>query len=181
MKAPELNKLKFFVFDFDGVMTDDSVFLDLAGNEFVRCSRSDGAGIKLVHESNGMNLTDIKMIIVSSETNRVAITRANKLGIECHSGIEFKHEFLADYAVQKLGISSEEFFSHLVYFGNDLNDLKSMEAASFSIAPRNAHEHVKKAADLVIDRYGGDGFVRQAIELLLGNEIILEIVKRKYA
>jgi 3-deoxy-D-manno-octulosonate 8-phosphate phosphatase (KDO 8-P phosphatase) len=128
-----------------------------------------------------MNLTDIKMIIVSSETNRVAITRANKLGIECHSGIEFKHEFLADYAVQKLGISSEEFFSHLVYFGNDLNDLKSMEAASFSIAPRNAHEHVKKAADLVIDRYGGDGFVRQAIELLLGNEIILEIVKRKYA
>lgn len=181
MKAPELNKLKFFVFDFDGVMTDDSVFLDLAGNEFVRCSRSDGAGIKLVHESNGMNLTNIKMIIVSSETNRVAIARANKLGIECHSGIEFKHEFLSDYAIQKLGVSSEEFFSHLVYFGNDLNDLKSMESASFSIAPRNAHEHVKKVADLVIDRHGGDGFVRQAIELLLGDEIILEIVKRKYA
>ena len=180
MELPNLGEIRYFVFDFDGVMTDDSVYLDFDGNELVRCSRFDGAGIKLVYEANKLNLTNIQMMIVSSESNPVAHGRARKLGIECHTSIENKFEFLVDYASEKLEISSDQFFSQLVYFGNDLNDLKVMQNALFSIAPENSQELVKLEADLVLSIRGGEGFVRAAIEILLGKSLILKVFQHKY-
>jgi YrbI family 3-deoxy-D-manno-octulosonate 8-phosphate phosphatase len=180
MELPNLQNIRYFVFDFDGVMTDDSVYLDFEGNELIRCSRFDGAGIKLVYEANKMNLTNIQMMIVSSESNPVAHGRARKLGLECHTGIENKFEFLVAYASENLDISSEYFFSQLVYFGNDLNDLKAMQNALFSIAPENSQELVKLEADLVLNVRGGEGFVRAAIEILLGKSLILSLYQHKY-
>jgi YrbI family 3-deoxy-D-manno-octulosonate 8-phosphate phosphatase len=181
MGLPSLEEIRYFVFDFDGVMTDDSVYLDVNGNELIRCSRFDGAGIMLVYEANKMNLANIQMMIVSSERNQVAHGRARKLGLECHTGIENKFDYLVSYASEKLKISSEQFFSQLVYFGNDLNDLKMIRNAFFSIAPINSHELVKLEADLVLSERGGEGFVRAAIELLLGTNVILAIFQHKYA
>ena len=161
-------------------MTDDSVYLDFSGNELIRCSRADGAGIQLVHYANSLGLTNIRMMILSSETNPVAHRRAQKLDVECHTGIERKFEFLIKFASDDLKVSSEEFLSNLVYFGNDLNDLKIMKSAFLSVAPYNSHPMVKKEADLVLDEYGGAGFVRAAIEYLLGSSLVSEIVRKKY-
>lgn len=181
MRLPKTEEIRYFIFDFDGVMTDDSVYLDIHGNEMIRCSRFDGAGIMLVHEANKMNLSNIQMMIVSSERNQVALARAKKLGIECHTGVENKYNFLVSYASEKLHITSEQFFSQLVFFGNDLNDLKIIQFANFSIAPENSHQLVKLEADLVLNNRGGCDFVRAAIELLLGENIILSIFRHKYA
>jgi YrbI family 3-deoxy-D-manno-octulosonate 8-phosphate phosphatase len=162
-------------------MTDDSVFIDNLGNEFVKCSRYDGAGVALVHEANAMGIANIKMMIISSEKNSVAKKRAEKLGIECHTEIELKYQFLEQYAKEKLGITSAEFFSQMVYLGNDLNDLRIMQSVTFAIAPKNAHRTVKKVSSLVLKHSGGNGFVRAAIELLLTEKVVLEIMNRKYA
>ena len=161
-------------------MTDDSVYLDFSGNELVRCSRADGAGIQLVHYANSLGLTNIRMLILSSETNPVAQKRAEKLNIECHTGIERKFEFLLRFASEDLKVSREDFLSDLVYFGNDLNDLKIMKSAFLSLAPNNAHPMVKREADMIFDECGGAGFVRAGIEYLLGSSLVLEIVQKQY-
>ena len=55
----------------------------------------------------------------------------------------------------------------LLFIGNDLNDLEIMKAAKYSICPSNSHYLIKEISTLVLDSKGGDGFIREVIEILL--------------
>ena len=79
------NDIMLMVYDFDGVMTDNKVYVDQKGNETVQVNRADGLGVSEIKK------LDIEQIIISTEKNPVVSARAKKLDIYCLQGIENKN------------------------------------------------------------------------------------------
>lgn len=153
------------VFDFDGVFTDNKVWLDQNGLESVCCDRGDGLGLDLLRAFVTANNWTLNYFILSKEKNPVVSVRAKKIQIECVQSMSNKADYLANYLYE-----NELRAEGLIYMGNDLNDLAAMRIAGFSVAPSDAHAIILDQADLVFSHRGGDGFVRAFIELLIGLE-----------
>ncbi len=180
-KEITLSRFHAIVFDFDGVFTDNFVYLSETGQESVRYSRSDGYALNLVRKARNQGMHSAEMFVLSTETNTVVQARCMKMGITCHQGVENKWNFLQEYLSSDQGVKSKT-SEGVIYFGNDLNDLEVMQNVGFSIAPSDAHPVIKNVATKVLDCRGGDHFVRQGVEFLLGistmsigdiNELIL--------
>lgn len=145
--------LQLVVFDFDGVFTDNRVFVNQEGIESVICNRSDGLGLSLLKKVN------LPSLILSTEKNPVVQMRAKKLGMECHSGCEDKLSRLKEL-VKARGIDLAE----VAYVGNDINDLECMQEVGLPVAVQDAYPVIKKAAKWVLDSSGGQGAVREFCE-----------------
>ena len=150
--------IRALVMDFDGVHTDDSVYVDQDGRELVRASRSDGHGVRLMREAG------IEMLILSTETNGVVARRAEKLSVECRHGIDEKLAELEAWRVVN-GFGWDE----IAYVGNDVNDLECMRAVGFPIAVADANGAVRSEAVFVTSRVGGSGAVREIADYLLSH------------
>jgi len=171
---PSLDSIHTIVFDFDGVFTDNKVWLDHDGNEFVCCDRGDGLAFDFIRYFKRKGLLKAELFVLSKETNSVVLARAKKLKLDCHHGVNNKLNFLTTYFVEKLPENKNP-FKGLVYLGNDLNDLPIIRRAGFSVSPSDAHMLVRKNSHLVMKEKGGDGFVRKFIEHLLNiNNLSLE-------
>ena len=83
-EAPKLDQIDAFVFDFDGVLTNNLVYLDSNGKETVSCSRADGLAFDVLRK------LDKPAYILSTERNQVVKERASKLKIEEIQSIENK-------------------------------------------------------------------------------------------
>ncbi len=164
---PALSSIHTVVFDFDGVFTDNKVWVDQNGSESVRCDRGDGLAMDFVRAFQNKGLLSAEFFILSKEANSVVIARAKKLGLDCHHGISDKLEFMISYLSNRKPNDPKP-FKGLVYLGNDLNDLPIMRRAGFSVAPSDAHSLVHEVSHLVMNERGGEGFVRAFIEQLLG-------------
>ncbi|MFZ6026474.1 MAG: cytidylyltransferase domain-containing protein [Chloroflexota bacterium] len=145
------------VFDFDGVMTDDHVWIDQDGRELVMASRADGRGVSMLKHAG------IDAIVLSSEVNPVVAARCHKLKIPCFQGIEGKAPALQNILAEN-GLPAAQ----VVYVGNDLNDLPCFPLVGCAVAPADAHPDVLARADLVLSKNGGHGAVRELSELILG-------------
>ena len=163
---PELSSLHTVAFDFDGVFTDNKVWVDQDGRESVRCDRGDGFAFDLVRSFCRRGRLDAEFFILSKEPNPVVLARARKLKLDCHHGVHDKLAFMQEYLAQRFP-GDQAAFAGLVYVGNDLNDLPLMKHAGYAVAPADAHHLVRSVAHLIIERPGGDGFVRAFIERLL--------------
>jgi 3-deoxy-D-manno-octulosonate 8-phosphate phosphatase (KDO 8-P phosphatase) len=164
-------------FDFDGVFTDNKVWLDQQGTESVRCDRGDGLAFDLLRLFTRKNEWKLNHFILSTEKNPVVSSRAAKLKIPCIQGIldkqRYLRNYLDEYKLDPVG---------LVYIGNDLNDLPAMQLAGFSVAPSDAHPLVQQQASLVFKQKGGDGFLRAFIEKLLKiEELSVDQITQIYA
>lgn len=163
---PRLQDIRAIIFDFDGVFTDNKVYLNEMGQEWVRCDRGDGLGIGMLKSYVRAAKLNAEIAVFSKETNSVVTARARKLKLECHQGIRNKLEFIELFSVKKFG-NKDEIFNGLIYLGNDLNDLSVIRRASFSVAPSDAHPLVQKHTTIVLPQKGGDGFIRAFVEKLL--------------
>ncbi|RZF61190.1 acylneuraminate cytidylyltransferase [Sphingomonas populi] len=155
-RAPGLpTRVSALVMDFDGVLTDDRVFVSESGEESVVCSRRDGMGIERLRAAG------LPMLVISKETNPVVAARCRKLRLPYHHGIEGKlavlQTWLAENAIDPAGT---------VYVGNDVNDLECMAAVGCAVAPQDAHPRALAAAALVLDADGGRGAIRLLADLL---------------
>lgn len=150
---------RLIVYDFDGVMTNNKIFISEDGKEGVVVNRGDGWGVQQLRKA-GFN-----QIILSTEKNPVVSARAKKLKIVALQGCDDKKKQLAKYC-KKNKIQ----LSHVVYVGNDVNDLPAMKIAGFVIAPADSHRSVLKIADHVTQAPGGSGVVREISDLILGKE-----------
>ena len=151
--------MELIVFDFDGVFTDNKVYVSQDGTESVMCDRRDGLGIKMLKKLN------IPMFILSMENNPVVLARAKKLGLKVKTGCEDKKRFLRNYFKLK-GVDS----ANVIYIGNDLNDLEAMGLVGCSICPGDSHAKVKESATYILASNGGNGAVRELAELLIQNK-----------
>ncbi|MDF1653932.1 MAG: HAD hydrolase family protein [Coxiellaceae bacterium] len=155
------------VFDFDGVFTDNKVYIDQSGNESIRCDRGDGLGVDMLRKHIAIHNLGIRMKIVSKEKNNVVLSRAKKMKIPCENSCDNKFFYLSNYFKASLSACKEP-FNGLIYLGNDLNDLEVMRVAGFSVAPSDAHKSIKAIANIVLPELGGSGFVRSFVENVLG-------------
>ena len=166
-RSISIQEIHTIVFDFDGVFTDNFVYVDDLGTETVRCSREDSYGITLLKNFILTSGLRIDIFVLSTEINEVVIKRCKKMGIRCQVGEKQKANFLDEwYSENRPGLSNP--YIGTLYFGNDLNDLLVMQRASTSFAPADAHPRIKEVATHVLTSNGGQGFVREGIELILG-------------
>ena len=166
-QLPSLDTIHTLAFDFDGVFTDNKVWVDDQGSESVRCDRADGLALDMLRTAQLRGLLEIETFIISSEESAVVAHRARKLRIDCHQGIGNKLAFMQQHLEERFPTDPDP-FAGLVFLGNDLNDLTLMQAAGFSVAPSDADRRVLGVASLILDRPGGDGFVRMFVECMLG-------------
>jgi len=149
-------KVSLVVFDFDGVMTDDRVWVDQDGREMVAAHRGDGMGIALLHRAG------IPAIVLSTEPNPVVAARCRKLELPVIQGLSDKAAALASLLAERSLDSAE-----VIYLGNDVNDLPCFTLAGCAVAVADAHPDVKAKADFVLVHKGGQGAVRELIDLIL--------------
>jgi YrbI family 3-deoxy-D-manno-octulosonate 8-phosphate phosphatase len=146
------NPLCLFIYDFDGVLTDNRVYVDEEGRESVCCNRADGLAMKKIREMG------ITQMIMSTEKNKIVSARAVKLGIHAMQAVENKKETLLEYC-EKSSINPKD----VLYIGNDINDLEAMLAVGFPACPEDAYPEIKKIAKLVIPVSGGCGVIRELL------------------
>jgi len=151
-----IDKLDAIVFDFDGVLTDDRVFVSEDGSEMVCCSRRDGLAF------DALRKTHLKLRILSTETNPVVARRAEKLNVPVLQGS-------GDKSGDILRLSREEEFdlARTLYVGNDLNDLSAIRLCGFSACPADAHPAVRSSVTYCLSTAGGHGVVREIVEGIL--------------
>lgn len=143
--------------DVDGVLTDGSIIYDSAGYESKMFNAQDGLGISLA------KCLGLFIIWITGRNSTVVEKRAEELGVDLLAqGTRAKAKALRD-ACNQLGISPNE----IAYIGDDLNDLPAISLSGLKIAVGNAVDEIKEIADLVLDKEGGKGAVREAIEEIL--------------
>ncbi len=153
-----MKNIKLIVYDFDGVMTNNKVYVDQSGSEVVQVNRADGLGVSEIKKLG------IQQAIISTEKNPVVAARARKLDIPCLQGINNKKNALIDFCLEK-----DIELGRVAYVGNDINDKDAMAIAGFSFCPADAHETIKEISDHVFKRNGGDGVIRELLELIKEN------------
>lgn len=144
------------VLDFDGVLTDDRVWVNEQGQESVAAHRGDGYGIAMLRKRG------LEMIVISREENPVVAARCKKLGLPALQGITDKATALSNLLAEKgLGAGG------VVYVGNDVNDLPCFPLVGCAVAVADAHPQVLAKADMRLSRRGGHGAVRELCDMLL--------------
>lgn len=162
---PRPKVVGLLVFDFDGVFTDNRVWVTEDGKEAVACHRGDGMGLALLKEHG------IEPFVLSTESNPVVTARCRKLGVDCQQSLGDKGAALRNLVQQK-GLD----MASVVYVGNDVNDLDCMRIAGYAVAVADAHPTVLSEADLVLQTRGGYGAVRELCDL-----IIKQLEEEQYA
>lgn len=147
--------IKFLVLDVDGVMTDGGMYYTESGDQFKKFNSKDGIGIKMALR-NG-----IQVAFLSSGTNaRIINDRAATLGVGLvHAGSGEKLGVLSGWC-KELGIHLDE----VAYIGDDINDLECIRAVGMSACPADAVDAVLSEVDVVLDRRGGEGCVREFVD-----------------
>jgi YrbI family 3-deoxy-D-manno-octulosonate 8-phosphate phosphatase len=152
--AETVRAIRLVVFDFDGVFTDNTVYVNQDGEESVRCWRSDGLGL------SGLARLGVEAMILSTETNPVVSARAAKLRLPCIQGQSDKAAALAGILAEK-GLTPIQ----LAYVGNDINDAGCLALAGFPIVVEDAHPSVLPLARFRTRTPGGRGAVREVCDL----------------
>jgi YrbI family 3-deoxy-D-manno-octulosonate 8-phosphate phosphatase len=147
---PLLERVRLAVFDFDGVFTDNRVWVNERGEEQLVFSRSDGLGLRRLDE------VGVRYLIVSAEPNPIVGARARKLRADCVQGVEDKLTLVRE-RTERLGVSLED----TAYVGNDVNDAECLRAVGLPVVPADAWPEVAPLASWVLSRPGGSGCVRE--------------------
>jgi len=157
-RRPMPEKIDLIISDFDGVITDNRVWVNRDGTESVAAYRSDSIRIREMQEAG------IEVIILSSEIDRVVEARAKKMGVEAIHGIGVREKGLVMREVlEQKNVKAE----NVVFIGNDLNDLPCFEIAGWAVAVADAYPEVIRAADFVLTKPGGHGALRELCDLIL--------------
>ena len=156
-----INDIEAFVFDFDGVLTNNLVQIDENGKESVSCSRADGLAFDVLRKLNK------PAYILSTEKNLVVKARAKKLNIPAIQGVADKVE-----TIKKLATDNNYSLKNILYVGNDLNDYLVMQLCGYSACPADSHSKIKSVSDIILSTNGGDGIVRELLEEVLNLDFI---------
>ncbi|RPJ59925.1 MAG: hypothetical protein EHM23_12300 [Acidobacteria bacterium] len=152
-----LKLIRLLLTDVDGVLTDGRVAKLPGGDELKFFSIYDGLGIRLAQKSG------IEIGFLSGRKSRQVAARAAELGVKLVvQGVADKVQAFK-IICRDSGLTPEE----IGYVGDDLPDIRLLRKVGFSAAPSNAVAAVKDCVDYVTVSRGGDGVLREVIELIL--------------
>lgn len=150
-----LGSVELLILDFDGVLTDNFVYVDETGNETVCCWRSDGIGLARLRS------VGVESIIVSTEKNPVVTARAKKLRIACFQGIDDKAS-----AIEEICLKRKLDPQNVAFLGNDINDIPAFKTIGVPIAVADSYEEVWPYVKFRTTRAGGKGAVREVCDMI---------------
>ena len=144
--------------DVDGVMTDGGMYFTENGDQIKKYNTKDGMAI--LH----LTKNEFQVAIISSGfKSEMVKTRADLLGIQrCYVGRDPKIEVLNKYC-EELKITLE----NVAIIGDDVNDMEIIKKVGFSASPSDAVNSVKSQVDVVLNKKGGEGCVREFIDAYL--------------
>lgn len=157
MNEIDFSHITTFIFDFDGVMTDGTVFCDYEGHPLRATNVKDGYALQLASKL-GYNVAVISGAICPSME-----VRMNSLGVtDVFTGIPDKVMKLNEY-MSKKGLKPEE----IIFMGDDIPDLRVMQCVGLAVCPADAAPEVKAISKFISEFPGGKGAVRDVIEHVL--------------
>jgi len=156
-----LDDIDALVFDFDGVLTNNLVYLNQDGLESVACSRADGLAFDVLRKLKK------PAFILSTEKSTVVVMRAKKLKIPAIQGVSDKVR-----AIKELIDENHYNIKNILYVGNDLNDYLAMQFCGYSVCPSDSHPKIKHISDICLSTNGGNGVVRELLEEVLNIDFI---------
>jgi YrbI family 3-deoxy-D-manno-octulosonate 8-phosphate phosphatase len=146
---------KLLVLDFDGVLTDNRVWVNESGDETAVFDRGDGMGVRLLREAG------VDVLVLSTEENPIVEARCRKLRIPFQQGLVDKQATLRQW-VSEHGLDLVD----VAYVGNDVNDLGCLQIVGLAVAVQDAHPEVRGQAHITLTRPGGSGAVREICDLI---------------
>ncbi len=163
LKKTKTAKIKLFLSDVDGTLTDAGMYYDSNGNELKKFNTHDGKGFELLKKAG------IKTGIITSENTSIVANRAKKLKVDyLYQGLEHKGKLdVAREICKKERISLNE----VAYIGDDINCKELLENVGLAACPTNALEEIKNIPNIIkLSKKGGDGAMREFVERIIGNK-----------
>lgn len=152
-----LPAIKAFIFDVDGVFTDNTVILHPSGDLLRTMNVKDGYAVKLAVDKG------FEVIIISGGKSESVRARLETLGVrEIFLGIHDKKAILTE-TLSRLNIPLE----NCVYMGDDIPDYEVMQLVGMAAAPQDAAEEIKRISHYISPKDGGKGCVRDLVEQTL--------------
>ena len=150
-------KVKLFISDLDGVLTDGGVYYSEKGESLVKFNRQDGKGFEILKK------TGVKTAIITSEDSELNAHRTRKLKIDYYyKGIKDKLR-----VVEEICSKEKISLSEIAFIGDDINDKALLELVGSSACPSNAVTAIKSLAGIhLLSRKGGNGAVREFVDYL---------------
>lgn len=157
LEGEGLAGIKLLVMDVDGVLTRGEIAIISDGTEMRLFNSQDGVGLMVAH------LAGLQTAIITGRATQAVKKRAEEVYItHIVMGTFTKLQPLLELC-ERLGLSPTE----VAYIGDDVPDIPPMKRVGFAVAVANAVNEVKKAAHYVTERNGGEGAVRETVELIL--------------
>lgn len=151
----QLANVKLLALDFDGVLTDNHVYVNDHGQESVLCYRGDGIGIESVKAAG------VRVIVLSTETNPVVTMRCQKLRVECYQSLTDKASALRAVMLDRCTLAD------VAYLGNDVNDLPALTIVGVPIVTADCEPALLREGFHQTTRRGGYGAVREVCDLIV--------------
>lgn len=152
-------QIKLFLTDCDGCLTDGGMYYSENGDELKKFNTKDGMGLGILKGKNML------VGIVTGEDRELNRRRSEKLDLDVYiCGCDDKLKAVSKEC-EKRGISLE----NVAYVGDDINDIELLEQVGLSFCPADAEKEVRGLVDVVLEKKGGDGAIREAIDYILGD------------
>ena len=148
---------RLLMMDVDGVLTDGRIIQDSHGHELKVFDVKDGHGIVMAHRAK------LRTALISGRASETTTRRAQELGIE----LVFQKIWNKLEVYEKILAETHFTPDQVAYIGDDLVDIPLLRRVGLAVAVADAVDEVKAAAHLVTQRPGGQGAVRELIELIL--------------
>lgn len=157
-------QIKAIFFDVDGVLTDGKIIYDDTGREIKQFNVKDGYIISHLRKAG------ILVGIITGRESKVVSNRAAELKMDfCHQGIVDKYAVF-EKIIQFHKLKKKE----VAYIGDDINDLKVLQACGLSACPADALDYIKNRVDVVAQVKGGQGVAREISDLILAAQGVLD-------
>ncbi len=152
-----VKRIRLLILDVDGVLTDNSLYLNDEGVESKKFNVADGMGIWLAHKAG------IKVALISGRVSKAAEFRALDLGIKyVYCG---KSDKMRAYEQIKKSLRLKD--DQIACMGDDILDIPLLKQVVLPICTKDAHPEAKKFAKLITKAKGGDGAVREVVDMIL--------------
>ena len=149
--------IELLVLDVDGCMTDGSIIYTNSGDEIKSFDVKDGLAIATWIKMGK------KVAIITGRRSKIVQKRAEELKIDyIFQGVKDKLKKL-----EEILKDSNLTFEQVAVIGDDLNDFKMLQTAGLSFTPQNGVEDIKNIVDYILEKKGGEGAVREMIEIIL--------------
>lgn len=164
------SRVKLLLMDCDGVLTDGRIWILESGDDQKAFNTRDGLGLNLLHRAG------LRSGIISGRSSRAVEQRSSALGISflrqgCEDKLQAFTEILAEAELTP---------NEVAFIGDDLNDVPLMRRSEFAVAVADANQETKRYAHFVTKARGGDGAVRESIELILRARSLWDDLVRPY-